>query len=152
MRWIKQHMETYIPEKEYIDTVVIPVQPFQLSSNNDLLSDTFNSEVLAIYAHEIEKELSGRLLLTPTYTYVKSANMEKEIERLNEWIHDIQSQPFQHIFILTLDVQLKKHERLLDAHLLWLPSLSATNLQSKEAVDMIRSQIGQIRELIRTYW
>lgn len=152
MRWLKEDVEKYVQAKEYVDTVVIPVLPFQLSQDNQLVTDTFAGEVLSIYANEIEKELSGRLLLTPIYTYNKSSQIEQEVSRLNEWIADIKTQPFEHIFVLTLDLNLKKQERALDGELLWLPGLKPTDLQSQEAVQMIRSQIEQISELIRSYW
>lgn len=152
MRWLKDDVEKYVEAKEYVDTVVIPVQPFQISTDDQLVKDTFAGEVLSIYANEIEKELSGRILLTPTYTYNKLSKIEQEVTRLNEWITDIQKQPFEHIFVLTLDLNLKKEERSLDGNLLWLPGLKPTDLQSQEAVQMIRSQIEQISELIRSYW
>ncbi len=152
MKWQKEDIEKYVEAKEYIDTVVIPVQSFQLSDDSQLVKDTFSSEVLTIYAHEIEKELSGRLLLTPTYTFNKNSDISKEIDRMNEWIEDLQAQPFKHIFLLTLDVSLKKIERELEGELLWVPGLKPTDLQSQEAVQVIRSQIEQISELIRAYW
>lgn len=152
MKWRKQDIDKYVEAKEYIDTAIIPVQTFQLSHEDQLAKDSFDSEVLSIYANEIEKELSGRVLLTPTYTYVKASDLEKEVSRMNEWIAEIKQQPFQHVFILTLDLQWKKLEASLDGNLLWVPGLKPTNLQSQEAVQVIRSQIEQISELIRTYW
>lgn len=152
MRWIKDDVEKYVTAKEYVDTAVIPVQSFQLSQEEQLVKETFAGEVLSIYANEIEKELSGRLLLTPTYTYNKQVSIDSEVTRLNDWVKDIKTQPFEHVFLLTLDLDLKKQERKLDGNLLWVPGLKPTNLQSQEAVQMIRSQIEQISELIRSYW
>ena len=152
MRWLKDDVEKYVEAKEYVDTIVIPIQSFQLAEDGHLVKDTFAGEVLAIYANEIEKELSGRLMLMPTYTYNKSSDIEREVARLNEWIADIKEQPFEHIFLLTLDLHLKKSEKELDGNLLWFPGLQPTDLQSQEAVQMIRSQIEQISELIRAYW
>jgi len=81
MRWLKADLEKYVEAKEYVDTVVIPIQSFQLAKDGQLVKDTFAGEVLAIYANEIEKELSGRIMLMPTYTYNKSSNIEQEIVR-----------------------------------------------------------------------
>lgn len=152
MKWLKHDLEKYVEAKEYIDTAVIPVQAFHISREDQLTKDSFDCEVLSIYANEIEKELSGRVLLTPTYTYFKGTDLEREAKRINEWSDELKQQPFQHIFILTLDLQWKKHEALLDGNLLWLPGLKPTNLQSQEAVQVIRGQIEQISELIRSYW
>lgn len=152
MKWVKNDIEKYVEAKEYVDTVVIPIQSFQLSDDTQLVKDTFAGEVLSIYANEIEKELSGRVLLTPAYTYNKTTDLEIEVQRLNNWIKDIKEQPFKHVFLLTLDMNFKKVEKDLDGNLLWFPGLQPTDLQSQEAVQMIRSQIEQISELIRSYW
>ncbi|NLI68777.1 MAG: DUF2487 family protein [Bacilli bacterium] len=152
MKWLRKDLEKYVQAKEYVDTVIIPVQMFQVVDENQLEKDSFDSEVLAIFANEIEKELSGRVMLAPAYTYVKGADLGREAERLNEWIKHLKQQPFKHIFVLTLDMQWKKSEASLDANLLWLPGLKPTNLQSQEAVQVIRGQIEQISELIRSYW
>src|SRR5699024_9240547 len=72
-----------IKNKKYVTK-----QQFKIKDETKLEKDSFQREVLTIYENEIEKELSGRILLTPTYHYLKveNMNMENEVERLNEWI------------------------------------------------------------------
>lgn len=152
MKWLKEDLEKYVGAKEYIDTIIIPVLAFQFSDETALEKDAFYREVLSIYANEIEKELSGRVMLTPTYTYVKMTDMAAEIHRLHAWIKEISTQPFKEIFILTLDPSWKKLEKELDGNLLWLPGMKPTDLQSSDAVKLIRNQVEQISDLIRSYW
>lgn len=152
LKWFQNDLQKYAQAKEYIDTLLIPLQGFHLSEDENLTKDAFQREVLSIYANEIEKELSGRLMLAPTYFYLKSADQEAEISRLNEWIVDVQKQPFTTVFLMTFDNSWKKVERELDGNLLWLPGMKPTDIQSKEAVTVIRNQIEQISELIRSYW
>ena len=151
MKWFQNDLEKYGQAKEYIDTLLIPLQGFQLSEDASLVNDAFHREVLAIYANEIEKELSGRLMLAPTFFYLKSSDPEKEISRLNEWIADVKQQPFTNIFLMSFDNRWKKVERELDGDLLWLPGMKPMDIHSKEAVTIIRNQIEQISELIRSY-
>ena len=131
---------------------VFPLQKYQLSDDANLINDAFQREVLTIFANEIEKELSGRLMLAPTYFYLKSSDQQAEIDRLNEWIKDIEQQPFKSVFLMTFDNRWKKVEKDLNANLLWLPGLKPMDIHSKEAVSVIRNQIEQISELIRSYW
>ncbi len=152
MKWFQNDLQKYGQAKEYIDTLLIPLQGFHFSENDDLMKDAFHREVLSIFANEIEKELSGRLMLAPTYFYLKSSDLEVEINRLNEWISDMQRQPFLTIFLMTFDNVWKKAEKDLHANLLWLPGLKPMDINSKEAVTIIRNQIEQISELIRSYW
>lgn len=152
MKWFHEDMKKYKTAKEYIDTAIIPLQAFQLTDEQSLEDDAFQREVLSIYAQEIEKELSGRMMLTPTYNYLKFGSNVDEIKRLNEWVTHLQEQPFKTIFIMTFDMEWKKNEKDLDANLLWLPGIKKGNIRSEETIQVIRSQVEQISELIRSYW
>lgn len=152
MKWTPEDLQKYVQAKEYVDTAIIPVLGFQMNDEKKLEKEAFQREVLSIYTNEIEKELSGRLLLTPPYNYVKSNDMSGELNRLNDWIDHIKEQPFTSVFILTFDNQWKKIEKDLNAELLWFPSVQTGDIKSEETIRMIRNQVDQISELIRTYW
>ncbi|WP_156289225.1 YpiF family protein [Oceanobacillus salinisoli] len=152
MKWRNRDLAQYVKAKEYIDTAMIPLIPFQLVNDQGMETDSFQSEVLSLLSNEMEKELSGRILLTPNYNYIRAANMEMEKDRLNMWVKDIQKQPFKHIFFLAFDSKWKKMEKELDGTLIWLPGVQTGELQSKEMQQMLRDQVSQIGELIRSYW
>ena len=152
MKWKKEDLRKYVQAKEYIDSIITPLIPFQLSGNNDLEKNAFQSEALTILSGEIEKELTGRVMLTPAYNYLKSANKESEIVRLNNWVEDTKKQPFSHFFFITFDSSWKKLEQSLNGTLLWLPGMQTGDLNSKETHALIRDQVEQISELIRSYW
>lgn len=149
---MQNDLEKYGQAKEYVDTLLIPLQKFQLSEDANLVNDAFQREVLSIFSNEIEKELSGRLMLAPTFFYLKSSDQTSEVSRLNEWIAEAERQPFKHVFLMSFDNTWKKIERELEGNLLWLPGMKPMDIQSKEAVAIIRNQIEQISELIRSYW
>lgn len=149
---MKDDISKYKTAKEYIDTVIIPIQAFQITDDQKLEQDAFNSEVLSIYTTEIEKELSGRVLLFPTYSYIKNNDLTDEVSRLNDWIASAKEQPFKYIFVVTFDINWKKVEKDIDGNLLWLPGMTQTDLRSVEAATFVRSQVSEISELIRSYW
>ncbi|CDO02046.1 TPR repeat protein [Oceanobacillus picturae] len=152
MKWKKNDIIQYMEAKDFIDSVLIPLVPFQVSDDNTLPSSTFQSEVIQILANEIEKELTGRVLLTPPLHYLKNTNKETEVSRLNQWVQDVKQQPFEHVFFLTFDSGWKKLEKDLDGTLLWLPGSKSGNLQSAEMRAVIKDQVDQLGELIRSYW
>lgn len=152
MRWIKNDLERYVEAKEYIDTLLVPVLPFEFSASANLAKNAFQIEVLSIFLNELEKELSGRVVLSPDYHYLKSSLKEDEIQRLNNWISDAKKQPFEHVFLVTFDSTWKKEENTLDGILLWLPGTHTGDIQSEETATMIREQVEQVSELIRSYW
>lgn len=152
MKWISEDLEKYVQAKEYIDTAIIPLQAFHLSQDTALTQDAFQREVMSIYAKEVERELSGRVLLTPTYNYLKTTDLADETKRLNDWISDIQTQPFKSVFVLTFDTAWKKIEKEINCDLLWLPGIKSGNIKTEETIKVIRNQVEQISELIRSYW
>lgn len=152
MKWFKKDLEQYKDAKEFVDTIIIPLQPFHFSDSKDLEKDAFNREILTIYTTELEKELSGRIMLTPTYTYLKTTLLDREVERLNEWIDNIKTEPFNYIFLLSLDMEWKKVEDNLDGNLIWLPGMKPANIQEKATIQLLHNQVEQISDLIRSYW
>lgn len=152
MRWIKSDLERYVEAKEYIDTLLVPLLPFEYSADVNLAKNALQIEILSIFLKELEKELTGRVVLSPDYHYLKSSPKEGEIERLNHWISDAKKQPFEHVFFVTFDSSWKKEESTMDGVLLWLPGSHSGEVQSKEIATMIRDQVEQVGELIRSYW
>lgn len=152
MKWIQKDIEQYIQAKEYVDTLVIPLIPFHLSHDQDIAKHAFQTEVLSSFAVELEKELSGRIMLIPNYFYLHSVNKEEEISRLRALVEDCKKQPFTHVFLLTFDSTWKKFEAELAGTLLWLPSMLTGDIHSEEANHIIRDQVKQVSELIRSYW
>lgn len=152
MQWSKQDLEQYIKAKEYVDTLIVPLLPFQLSNDSTLDKDAFQGEVLHIFTNAIERELAGRILLTPYYSYLRAKNLKSEVERLNIWVEDTLTQPFVHVFFITFDANWKKHETNLKGSLIWLPATQTGDTHSEEMRTFIQSQVSQISELIKSYW
>src|SRR5690625_2096050 len=152
MKWINKDLNKYLQAKEYIDTIIIPLQPFQFSDENTIEKDAFLGNLLSIYVNNIEIELSGRLFLLPSYTYVKDNNLENEVSRLNKWVDHVMQQTFKHVFFITCDMQWKKNEKDLNGELIWLPGASTVDISSSEAKVIIQNQVEQMSELIRSYW
>lgn len=152
MKWKKSDLEKYVPEKEYIDTLVVPLFPIVFSNDHQLANQALQTEILSILTNELEQELAGRVLLTPSYNYLKSTNKELEISRVNDWVKDAKKQPFKHVFLITYDPSWKKNERNLDGSLLWIPSITPDDTHSEEMKKFIRNQVNQLVELIKSYW
>src|SRR5699024_9382578 len=151
MKWVKSDLLQYKTAKEYVDTLLIPLVPFQLSNDKTYERDAFQRDVLSLFVHEVEKALMGRVLLTPSYNYVPSKDSDNdEVNRLNAWIQHCYTQPFKHTFLVTFDASWKKYEREIDGNLLWFPGMESGDLRSEEMQSILRGQVKQIVELIRT--
>lgn len=152
MRWSLQDLERYSEAKEYIDTTIMPLIPFQLSKDNDMIKDANKNEAISVIMNEIEKELSGRVMLLPNYYYLKTVSKTEEVGRLNDWIEDVSEQPFTHHFFITTDLSWKKYEKDLNSELLLIPGIQSGDIRTPEIASVIRDQVSQISDLIRSYW
>ncbi|AIF43577.1 DUF2487 family protein [Virgibacillus sp. SK37] len=152
MKWKKADLQQYVQAKEYIDTIILPLAPFQFANDAELEKMSFQHEVLTLLCSEIEKELTGRLLLTPVYNYLKTAEKELEVQRVNGWVDNLQTQPFSHIFFISFDSTWKKVENQLNGTLLWIPVIQSGDLQSAEMHGVIKDQVEQLTEFMRSYW
>lgn len=151
VRWNATDLEKYKEAKQYIDTVIIPLQKFQIEQETKLAEEAFQREVLSLFSFEIERELSGRVLLTPEFNYI-SSHLENEIERLNQWIVELTKQPFKTVILMTFDANWNKFSENINGKLLWVPSIHTGDINSPEMKTIINGQIQQISELIRSYW
>lgn len=152
MKWTKMDMEKYIEAKEFVDTLLIPLSPFKMGDDTSLEKDAFQQEVLHLFVHEIEQQLAGRLLLIPSYMYLKDADKKSEAERIQLFLEDAQKQPIEHVFYITFDASWRKHEKDLQGNVLWVPSVQTGDLKSKEVQSLIKDQVEQLSEYIRSYW
>src|SRR5699024_640477 len=120
MKWTKKDMTQYMEAKEYIDTIVIPILPFQIAKDKESTKYASQGEVLLLLTNELERELSGRMMLIPNYSYLTSTDKREEIDRINAFVNNIQEQPLSHIFLLTFDSGWKKFELSLQGNILWI--------------------------------
>jgi hypothetical protein len=151
MRWIKADTTKYLPEKEYIDTVLIPLIPFDPADDQQMAKQAFQRELNQVFTSLIEKEYKGRVFLSPEYYYLND-RANDEVERLNRWVERFNKQPFEHIFLFTFDPKWKKHEKDLAGQLLWVPGIQSGNIQSTETQSFVKEQAHQISEFIQAFW
>ncbi|WP_138416989.1 DUF2487 family protein [Aquibacillus sediminis] len=154
MQWNNKDLEQYIDEKviEYVDTLLIPLMPISLKNDKNLIKRAFQAELLSIFGNELERQFKGRMFLMPIYHYLSTADKQLEVTRLNEWVEDALTNPFKHVLFLTLDSDWKKVEAQLQGEVLWFPSMQSGDLQSDETKGMVKDQISQLTDLIKTYW
>lgn len=152
MRWNANDLEMYKKEKQYIDTLVVPLIPISFTMNQKTSDLAFKGEVLSILMGELERELHGRVFLTPSFTYLQSKSLKGEINRLNQWIESILEQPFKHIFLISHDAHWKKDEQDLKGSYVWISNIPSTPLDSEETKRFINGQLEQLVDLFQTYW
>ncbi|MFC4387652.1 DUF2487 family protein [Gracilibacillus marinus] len=152
MKWQASDLSTYFQSKEYIDTLCIPLIPVSISNESDSIRLANYKRTLDILSNELERHFTGRIMLSPTYSYQAKSDINMEKKRLNEWIKEMSNDSFSHVFFITFDVLWKKEEKELDGTLIWIPANRIDDYQSDETKRWINQQTEQISELIRSFW
>ncbi|MFC4404360.1 DUF2487 family protein [Gracilibacillus xinjiangensis] len=152
MKWDAADLPTYFEAKDFVDTVCIPLVPVKLSNKEESVKLASNQQTLQIIAKEVERNFTGRVLLSPTYTYIQNESRQAEKERLNQWVEIMFKEDFNHIFFLTFDLKWKKEEKGMNGTLLWLQASTLENHQTETTKKWIQEQTSQVNELIRSFW
>ena len=152
MKWESGNLELFYQSKEYIDTLCIPLIPIKLDSASTDSKLANQKQSMQILVNELERNFTGRLLLSPIYTYLYETNYESEAERLEQWTSHLARDNFKHVFLLTNDVNWKKQESHLSGNLVWLTAPMTDDIRSDKMKEFIKDQTTQVSELIKSYW
>ncbi|MFD1450000.1 MULTISPECIES: DUF2487 family protein [Oceanobacillus] len=152
MKWTSVDLQKYNQAKEYIDTIIVPLAPFQIGALEASAKNADQYDVLTLFARELEKELMGRIMLTPIYTYITSAEKLQEAERINEWTNHFKEQPFKQVLYISFDPSWRKIANDLEGEFIWLPTASLKDADPAAVKGIIRDQTLQTVELIKSFW
>ena len=96
MNWTAKDMDTYMQQKEYIDTLLVPLLKLETNPEN-MKSSSSSTEFLMHLSTFIENQFKGRMMLIPPFTYTQSMDLEAMAETLSK---DISLMDFKHVFYL----------------------------------------------------
>lgn len=150
MKWVSKDIETYLTAKEYVDTAVIPL--YSVSFGNEMKQSASSAEFITLLTSYLERQFTGRLLLLPPFTYLKSDKPEDIIKQMKKWEENIKRNEFKHIFYITSESDWKIYEKELAGSLIWLPSLPLEHLNDQQKISMIESQVKQLLSIFTQKW
>jgi hypothetical protein len=150
MKWIPQEVETYLNAKEYVDTAVIPV--YSLAFGEEMKQSAAAFEFISLLTGYLERQFTGRILLFPPFTYLKSDNMENVMSELLKWEDNILQSKFKHIFYITSELDWRMYENKVGGSLIWLPSLPLGNMSEPQKIEVVESQVKQLLSIFTQKW
>lgn len=146
MNWNAQDMDTYLQQKEYIDTLLVPLLPIETSLEN-IKSSSSATEFLMYLSTYLETQFKGRMMLMPPFTYTQSTDLK---EMANVLAIDFEKLPFKHVFYLTTDRNW--NELKLDGELIWLPSIPLESMDKQLKQTIIEDQLRQVLPTLTKKW
>ncbi|AZB43321.1 DUF2487 family protein [Bacillus sp. FJAT-42376] len=148
MKWAADDALAFEKEKQYIDTLVIPLIPAGASPS--LLQNVEAGEFAMLLADELERQLRGRILLSPPFTY--HPYEKDKNSRLMDWKRDMEG-TFKYIFFLTTDSAWKTAgEEGFQETLLWMPSIPLQNMNEEVTGQLLDSHLQQIMNILLQFW
>ncbi|MGD6966806.1 DUF2487 family protein [Rossellomorea vietnamensis] len=150
MNWNGKEVETYLKEKKYIDTAIIPLLP--LGFGEDMKTSAAQGEFISLLAMHLEHQFKGRLMLFPSFTYLKTEEEGSAEKRLQEWRSSMIDSGFQYVFFLTSDSDWRFASDELERSLMWLPSIPLDNMDEKYKHSIMEDQVKQLLNVIVKKW
>ncbi|TSB46927.1 DUF2487 family protein [Alkalicoccobacillus porphyridii] len=140
MKWNTKDIKVYQQQKQYVDTVLIPLLP--MSPGKELARSVTQSEYSMAISDELERMYQGRLIVSLPFTYQPVGSYESVLDQLNQWIHAWREDGIKHVVLVTSDSEWRSYETALSGTLIWLAAVSLSTMEPKERMN-ICSQIAQ---------
>ncbi|KZZ86398.1 MULTISPECIES: DUF2487 family protein [Bacillaceae] len=147
MKWAANDALALEKEKQYIDTLVVPLIPAGLAPS--MLENIQAGEFAMLLSEELERQLRGRIMLSPPFTYLPQE--EHALIRLMEWKKDAEAD-FKHIVFLTTDSIWKTAGGDLQKNVIWIPSIPLQNLDREVTGQLLESHLQQIMNILLQFW
>ncbi|MCG7333870.1 YpiF family protein [Sporosarcina sp. ACRSM] len=146
MNWTAKDMDTYLQQKEYIDTLIVPLLKVETAPEK-MKNSASSSEFLMHLTTYMETQFKGRMMLMPPISYTESmepAEMAKNLAR------DMVSVPFKHLFYITTDSAWTSIE--MEGEVIWLPSIPLESMDASLRKTIMEDQLRQILPRLTEKW
>lgn len=139
-------MDTYFQQRDYIDTLLVPLLKLETASEN-LKGSASATEFLMHLTNFIETQFRGRMMALPPFTYTQSTDLQNMGNTLSE---DFKLMEFKHVFYLTTDREWTNVD--LAGELIWLPSIPLESMDKQLRKTIIEDQLRQVLPLMTKKW
>jgi hypothetical protein len=153
MKWLAEDLDVFQREKEYIDTVLIPLVPIKWG--DQMGSVAREGRFSLILAELLERELKGRVILSPPFTYLKSDSLEETKHTLKRWLREIQGAGVKYIVTLTSDVDWKtglSEPQGEGVETIWLPAVPVDHMTPQHQQDFLDETVGNLLKQMAQFW
>lgn len=146
MNWTVSDIDTYIQQKDYIDTLLVPLLKIETNSSN-LKSGTSSAEFLMHLSTFIETQFKGRMMLMPPFSYTPTTNLDMMAETMS---NDLINIGFKHIFYITTDSGWTSGP--LAENMLWLPAIPIESMDKSLRQSILEDQLKQVIPRLSKKW
>lgn len=147
VKWTSKDLKIYQKEESYFDTILLPLVPVNFTELPARAAE--KTEFSALVADELERNLAGRVLLAPPFTYLSAE--DDASERLLSWEAAL-SEKFRHILCITGDESWKNSQLPDHTRLVWVPPLPVNDMDEPYLKKLLEEQTNQIMNILLQLW
>ncbi|MDH5159931.1 YpiF family protein [Heyndrickxia oleronia] len=149
MKWNGNDIETYLKEKQFIDTAIVPLLPIAIGS--EMKQAASQGEFIELLSLHLERQFKGRLLLFPAFTYLNTLEDHQKMDMLQNWEVKLKESGFSHIFYLTSDISWREQDKT-EGKLIWIPSVPLEHMEEQYKHSILEDQVKQLINIIVQQW
>ncbi|MDW0115549.1 DUF2487 family protein [Sporosarcina thermotolerans] len=138
MNWTGKDMDTYLSQKEYIDTLVIPLVKIELKLDN-MKASASSAEFIMHLSSLIETQFKGRMMFVPPFSYSSATDLPSMAKTT---LLEFSDTPFKHVFFLTTDHAWSTLK--LPGQVIWMPSIPLESMEASLRQSILEDQLRQV--------
>ncbi|WP_026858065.1 DUF2487 family protein [Jeotgalicoccus psychrophilus] len=127
-------------EIEFVDTAIVPVVSVDFDSN--LLHHSNNLELIQLVTIQLEKQLKGRLMITPSLTTV-----DKDSSALETYKNQLTEYGFKNVVSLSFDALETE-----GVHNIKLNSIPISDMDNEMKISIINDEVKTVIKQIIGVW
>ncbi|MGE7808706.1 YpiF family protein [Lysinibacillus capsici] len=137
---------SFMAQKDFIDTAVVPLVSIDLSSEKMKQSGAEVDFVMSLTSF-IEQQFKGRLLVMPPFSYMTTLKNDDLPQQLEAQLHNA---GFKHVFFITCDHNWTKSGEIVN--MIWLPAIPLESMDASVKKSILEDQLRQVIPMLSTKW
>ncbi|AUS86081.1 DUF2487 family protein [Lysinibacillus capsici] len=137
---------SFMAQKDFIDTAVVPLVSIDLSSEKMKQSGAEVDFVMSLTSF-IEQQFKGRLLVMPPFSYMTTLKNDDLPQQLEAQLHNA---GFKHVFFITCDHYWTKSGEIVN--MIWLPAIPLESMDASVKKSILEDQLRQVIPMLSTKW
>lgn len=146
MNWNASDMNLFLQQKEYIDTLVIPLIKVETTEER-MKASASATDFLMNLVDYIEQQFKGRIMIAPPFAYSPSIELQQWADLLS---NDFKGSPFKHIFYVTTDSVWTSLG--IQGKVLWMPAIPIENMDDRLKQSILEDQLKQLLPQLTDEW
>lgn len=150
MLWIEKDVTVFNDQKEYIDTLVVPLAPISFGPNMKRTAE--QGEFVQRLTTHMEKQFRGRVFVLPTQYYAFSTTKEEKYDFMKLVEKSLQDSSFRHIIWITCDKEWKEIDLDENESLLHVSSFTLEHMSEGMKYEYMENQVKELLPNLIEVW